>query len=171
MSELKIKGVSNEIIQELNEIKWFEKCGLDTGRQGVLRNKNIQDVIKTISSIKWENIVLDFEGDITSELCKRQINGLGNEYSEWNNLVKDFKINYLPSLEKNWNSILENKGLNIKCVLDDIKSNVLLIAVLYTYRDIIEVPKFFQEMLDIYKDGHLPCGWKGKKEKGCIIIF
>ena len=119
-------------------------------------------------SARYENIVLGYQGDFTNALfisCREQY----NEW--WNLLVNHFKAQYIPRLNKIWKSKLEPLGLNEKYVLNDISFNVLSIAVIGAYKEQIPMPDFFQKMLEIYKNGHLICGWKGNKDNGSFIIY
>lgn len=157
-------------IEHLYQIPWFENCGNDTQDFG-LCVKNKDEVIKRISSMKWSNTVLDFQGDITSKLCLRQIHGEGDEYKCWNELVNEFKTLYLPKLDAIWSEKLKPLELDTKQVMDDIRFNVLGLTVIHTYNSIIEYGEFFSKMLLIYEARHLPCGWYGKKDFGTFYVF
>lgn len=159
------------IIKELYDINWFVNCGKGIIYSGTVQAKNTAQVLKAIYSDKWSNIVLDYSNDVTAQLCKRQVSGKGNEYSSWNELVSYFKTNHINILKEKWKAALEKYKLNNETIISDVSMNILTIAVVNTYKDIAEVPKFFAELLQIYKDGYLPCGWKGKKNDGSIIVF
>lgn len=159
------------IIKELYDINWFVNCGKSIINNGTVQAKNAAQVLKTINSDKWSNMVLDYSNDVTAQLCKRQINGSGNEYGKWNDLVSDFKTNHINILKEKWQVALEKYGLNNESVISDVSMNILTIAVVNAYKDIAEISDFFIELFQIYKDGYLPCGWKGKKNDGNIIVF
>jgi len=48
--------------------------------------------------MKWENTVLDFRGYVTSQLSRRKIAGLGDEFAQRNDLTNEFKQKYIPAM-------------------------------------------------------------------------
>ncbi len=136
-----------------------------------MRAKDKDDAIKHISSLKWQNVVLEHQGDVTSKLCIRCIRGEGDEDKLWNGLVKEWKSEYLPSIESIWIKNLDAVGLNIKAVIDSVRFSVLDIVMADAYNSIVPMDQFFIDLLAIYESGHLPCGWWGKKDKGCFYYF
>lgn len=67
--------------------------------------------------------------------------------------------------------LLEPLDLAEKDVLDDLCFNVLAIVTIDAYKGILETPPFFRQLLSLYQQGHLACGWKGKKDKGCFLVY
>lgn len=163
--------INEQFVDKLYKIPWFSNCGKQSSLNWALCVNSASEVAKMITSIRWQNIVLDNRGDITEQLSIRSCKGMGTEYQEWNNLVSDFKNNYLPQLEAQWKSALGQIDLDIQEVMNDISFNILAIVMADAYKEIVAIPTFFTRLLEIYEAGHLPCGWKGKKEKGAFIIF
>lgn len=164
-------NIDRNLIEELEQVPWFSCCGALIPFQWALPANSPSGALKAISSARWENMVLDQRGDFTEQLSIRAVKGLGHEEREWNKLVGEFKEKYLPGLRGRWEKGLDRVVLNQKEVLDDIAFNVLAVATLDAYKDILPMPQFFQRMLEIYQGGFLPCGWKGTKEKGCFVVF
>ena len=106
-------------------------------------------------------MILDTQGDITEQLSLRSTSGLGREYQEWNNLVLDFKKSYIPQLMSQWESALERS----------VSFNILSITVIDAYKDIVSMPILFCRILEVYEAGWLPCGWRGSKETGKLIVY
>lgn len=98
--------INNEFIEKLNGIDWFYNCGNTTPENLGLKVRSAGEAKKTISSLRWENIILDNQGDLTSQLSIRSCKGLGKEYQEWNELVKKVKECYMPIWKKTWNKEL-----------------------------------------------------------------
>ena len=163
--------INKEIIDELYNIPWFHNCGKQVPSQFGMRVDSLSAVKEHITSLCWENIVLEHQGDMTVKLCNRSCQGIGKEYQAWNNLVDDFKRIYLPQLETQWKSQLSLFDLHIKEVIDDVSFNVLGIVMADAYKEILPISDFYTQLLEIYKNGYLPCGWIGKKDKGCFIIY
>lgn len=164
-------NMDGKLIERLEQIPWFSCCGNPVSFSWALSAGSPSAALKAISSVRWENMVLDQRGDFTEQLSIRAAKGLGHEEREWNKLVGEFKEKYLPGLRDQWEKGLDWIALNRKEVLDDIAFNILAIATLDAYKDILPMPQFFQRMLEIYQSGFLPCGWKGTKEKGCFVVF
>lgn len=163
--------INKEIIDILYNTSWFSNCGKQTPPQFGIRVDSVNEVKNHITSIRWENIELEHQGDITEKLCNRSCQGIGQEYQAWNNLVDDFKRNFLPQLETQWKKQLSLFDLNMKEVIDDISFNILGIVMADTYKKIVPMSSFYVKLLEIYINGYLPCGWIGKKDKGCFVIY
>lgn len=155
------------MIEKLNNIDWFSACGKDITMENVVKSENLSSMKKTIQQTCWENMILEKQGDFTAQLSV----SFKKQYSEWNNLVSEFKKKYLPDLQKKWKLKLAEMELDEKYIMDDIRFNILGIVVIDAYRDCIPMPDFFKELLKLYESGHLPCGWKGKKDAGNFIVY
>lgn len=155
----------------LLELPWFSNCGQPCQLPGALAVKSPKEAMKGISSARWENLFLDRRGDFTTALCLLSIHSQEKPDRQWNPLAQEFKEKYLPALEPLWQKALEPLGLWEKPVLDDLRFVLLGIAVIDAYKEIIETPEFFRQLLTLYQTGHLPCGWKGKKEQGCFLVY
>ena len=162
--------INAELMNQLCSIPWFQNCGEGIPPLG-LKVMDNGDVLKSISSLKWENTVLEHQGDITSKLCDRSLNGEGDEMKLWNDLVKEWKSDYLPKMDSIWARNLDRIGLNVKEVIDDVRFNVLSIVMADAYAQIVPMDNFFKDMLAIYAMGYLPCGWSGKRDKGAFYIY
>lgn len=162
--------INQKMVERLCAIPWFQNCGKDVSNLG-LKVSSKEEVIKRNSSLKWGNTVLDFQGDLTVKLSKREISHEGDENKLWNGLVKEWKQTYLPQLDEVWCTKLEELGLNTKEVISMVRFCVLDIVMTDAYRSIFPVDDIFERLLEIYESGHLPCGWSGKKDKGAFYIY
>lgn len=158
-------------INGLMELPWFSACGEPVHIPDVMAVKNAKEAIKGISSARWENVFLDFRGDFTTDLCLLSIRSQEKPDRQWNPLVDAFKEDHLPALEALWQRALEPLGLWEKAVIDDLRFVVVGVAVIDAYKELLETPEFFRRLLAVYRAGHLPCGWKGKKDKGCLLVY
>ena len=82
-------GINKELVERLYSIPWFQNCGEDIPPLG-LKVSSKDEVINRNSSIKWGNMDLDFQGDLTVKLSKRQIAREGDEYKLWNGMVNEW---------------------------------------------------------------------------------
>lgn len=162
--------INKDLVEHLYSIPWFQNCGEDIPHLG-LKVSTKEEVIKRNASIKWGNTVLDFQGDLTVKLSKRQISHEGDEYKLWNGMVNEWKSTYLPKLDDIWTARLGETGLNTKEIFNMVRFCVLAIVMADAYKNIVPVEDFFENLLKIYESGHLPCGWSGKKDKGTFYIY
>lgn len=163
--------LDRQMIRKLESISWFCKCGSPLPFEWAASAASTKDVLKAITTRKWENMVLETQGDVTEQLSMRSIKGLGREYQEWNNLVQNFKNDYMPQLNAQWGIALQQYGLNTSEVLSDVSFNILSIIVIDAYKTLVPMPQFFCRLLEVYELGYLPCGWRGTKGNGKLIIF
>lgn len=157
--------------ERLLGLPWFSACGQSCDIPGTMAVKSAAEAKKAIASSRWENLVLDHRGDFTEALCLYSIRTGGGEDRQWNPLSIGFKERYLPALTERWKEALDSLGLAEKAVLDDLCFNILAIATIDAYKGILETPPFFRQLLAIYGQGHLACGWKGKKDKGSFFVY
>ncbi len=158
-------------INKMLELPWFSACGQPCRIPDVMAVKNAREALKGISSARWENTFLDYRGDFTTALCLLSIRSQEKPDRQWNPQVDAFKEKCLPALEPLWQKALEPLGLWEKPVIDDLRFCVLGIVVIDAYKEILETPEFFRRLLAVCQEGHLPCGWKGKKDKGCLLVY
>lgn len=163
--------LDQNLLEKLVDIPWFCKCGNPLSFEWAVSAASEKAALKAITSRKWENMILDTQGDITEQLSLRSTSGLGREYQEWNNLVDDFKKSWMPQLHAKWETALQHYGLNTSAVLNDVSFNILSITVIDAYNALVPMPSFFSQLLKIYELGYLPCGWRGTKESGKLIIY
>lgn len=157
-----------ELINTLYSINWFSNCGNLIALENTEVLPSLSKVKKSIQSTRYENIVLDYQGDFTTAL----FTSYREQYNKWwNILVQQFKTQHLPKLSKAWESGLLPLKLNEKYILADIAFNVTVIAVIGAYKEQISMPEFFRTMLAIYQSGHLVCGWSGNKLNGKFISY
>ena len=158
-------------INKMLELPWFSACGQPCRIPDVMAVKNAREALKGISSARWENTFLDYRGDFTTALCLLAIRSQEKPDRQWNPQADAFKEKCLPALEPLWQKALEPLGLWEKPVIDDLRFCVLGIVVIDAYKEILETPEFFRRLLAVCQEGHLPCGWKGKKDKGCLLVY
>ncbi|MPQ31917.1 hypothetical protein E4V42_10790 [Clostridium estertheticum] len=162
--------VNMEIVERLEKINWFKNCGKPLSislMYDVNYAKDINSVIKHISSTRWGNIGLEEKNDLTSYLFKNY----PNKYHQvWNELVENIKENIMINIKNEAIKMANNKGLNDNSIIGHIEWDILIIIMAFTYSEYKE-PTFYKEILRIYESGNIPCGWKGTYPNGRIIIY
>ena len=162
--------INKEVVDRIKKIKWFKNCGKKLEIPlvyDVSYAKDINSVIKHISSPRWENIGLEEENKLTSYLFK---NHPDKYHQVWNCIIKDIKGTILTDIKDNVISIANEFNLDEEAIITQIEWDILGIIMAYTYCDYME-PTFYKEILKIYENGNIPCGWKGTYPNGKIIIY
>lgn len=157
-----------KLYEKFMNCNWFEKCG---SREEVYENldyiwaKNIKDVDKNINSIKWENTCIEEDNELRAFLQMNypDLRCLRNEQIEIINKL------YIPGIEEKIKQAVVKYSLPER-VFIDARANVLLIFICDFYSEQYH-SEFYERMLEIYLSGHLPCGYKGRFQKGSIIIY
>ena len=162
--------INKEIIDKIKKINWFTNCGNNLEISllyEVSYIKNIENLVKHISSIRWENISLEEENKLTVYLFKNH----NDKYQDtWNFLVREIKSKILPDIKEKVIKMAEENEVNRKEIITQIEWDILGIIMAYSYSDYME-PVFYKEIFRIYENGNIPCGWKGTYPKGEIIIY
>lgn len=127
--------------------------------------KDKEEAVKNISSIKWENLCLELNGNFTEFL----FTNFREKYNFWNKYVNELKDNYLPLIIENIELILQEKNYP-KIFLDDVMFNLITIFMLDIYSEFY-YEGFFENILHVYLSGHLVCGWYGKYPKGKLMVY
>ncbi len=149
-------GIKPEFFEQLVSCDWFCNCGDKTFDQfEVYIEESREMAIARLNSLVRENACLEKE------------NKLRNAMSEvpcgWNHVVKEVKQSgYIGKVSKRIKSGLKRKGILGEEELVTIRSDVLFLF-LANYFSAYYTDTFYEQMLQIYLSGHLPCGYEWKK--------
>lgn len=156
---------------EIGTIQWFVNCGncvnLPTHP---LRAQSSEEALSFLGSPLWADVRTEAQGDLTGYLAKHHYTSYGGY---WNNLAKESRARLEKDLMPKLISSLAAVGLPdiTKDVMLDVNRAALEVS--YAHR-FPKIPRFFSRLLDVYRNGHLPCGWTEDMEKwpaGDIIAF
>lgn len=92
-------------------------------------------------------------------------------FQRWNAIADQAKLQCVtPLVERTWTPFAQSRSLG-KRFLDVISFNVLLAIIEHEYRDCRGAPAFCTHLLEVYRDGHLPCGWEGVWPQGKLLFY
>jgi hypothetical protein len=156
------------IVEILRKIEWFKNCEKDSlvSKYQINYVRDIKSVNKHCLSTRWNNLRLERRGDLTAFLSVKRI----EKYNLWNSFALKLRDEIMPEfkviIEERWKEKyqLENEITNTVC--KDISAAIMI----YQFREYFIEP-FYDEIICIYEQGYLPCGWKGTYPEGKIIIF
>ena len=111
--------------------------------------------------MNWENKLLSKAGDMSE-----YIGNLDEKYlDESNEKVEYYRENYIPPLE----NVLQNrlKKFELTEIVLPITRYIIMIMLKAKHFSKLYTDTFWDQILEIYKSGHIPCGYK----KGVFLVY
>ena len=130
----------------------------------IIQLKTVKDAEKSINSLKWENFVLEKDGDFSAYLFKNH----SDMYKHWNSLAISAKEEIIPQIEERLDNLIADSKL-LESMKDQIKFDIVSLAIYLTIKK--EIPQaespFFDDLYALYQAGYIPCGY----EKKCYKVL
>ena len=122
----------------------------------IIQLKTLKDAEKSINSLKWENFVLEKDGDFSAYLSKNH----SDMYKHWNSLAISAKEEIIPQIEARLDNLIADSKL-LESMKDQIKFDIVGLAIYLTIKKEIPQAKsqFFDELYALYQVGYIPCGY------------
>ena len=125
----------------------------------IIQLKTVKDAEKSINSLKWENFVLEKDGDFSAYLSKNH----SDMYKHWNSLAISAKEEIIPEIEARLDNLIADSKL-LESMKDQIKFDIVGLAIYLTIKK--EIPQaespFFDDLYALYQAGYIPCGYAKK---------
>ena len=130
----------------------------------IIQLKTLKDAEKSINSLKWENFVLEKDGDFSAYLSKNH----SDMYKHWNSLAISAKEEIIPQIEARLDNLIADSKL-LESMKDQIKFDIVGLAIYLTIKKEIPQAKsqFFDDLYALYQAGYIPCGYA----KGCYKVL
>lgn len=163
-------SLPRDLVGELATIEWFSSVGRDDmsiERSLAIPARRVPSIAtarESISAPEWEAVTADAAGRLTSWLHSR----CKAEYQQWNDLVRQVKVALDAEVLPKARAFAATSGIGdilVDCVAWDVLNGVMEL----TYAR-CRPPAFFAHLLDVYKVGHLPCGWEGEWPVGKLLF-
>ena len=124
--------------------------------------KKLQEAEKNINSLKWENFVLEKDGDFSVYLFKNQ----SDIYKHWNSLANSAKEEIIPEIEARLDNLI-TEGKLVASMKDQILFDIIGLAIYLTIKNVVPQAesRFFDDLCALYQAGYIPCGYAGGKYK------
>ena len=156
--------------KELEKIDWLGRCGQPFSLQLTFPTTFVSswsEAAQHYSDQAWEDATLEAQNRLTERLSAHH----RVAYQNWNNVVQSAKERIVfPLTSRVWFPLAERLGLG-KPLVDCISWDVLGAVMEHEYRDLADCPPFFQELLQVYRTGHFPCGWVGDWPSGKLVVW
>mgnify|MGYP000935401086 FL=1 len=154
--------IHSEVINELINID-FLKEERETSLP-ITQLKTVKEAEKNINSLKWENFVLEKDGDFSVYLFKNH----SDVYKHWNELANNAKEEIIPEIEVRLDNLIA-EGKLVASMKDQIKFDIIGLAIYLTIKK--ELPQaestFYDDLYALYQAGYIPCGFA----KGCYKVL
>ena len=130
----------------------------------IIQLKTLKDAEKSINSLKWENFVLEKDGDFSAYLSKNH----SDMYKHWNSLAISAKEEIIPQIEARLDNLIADSKL-LESMKDQIKFDIVGLAIYLTIKKEIPQAKsqFFDELYALYQAGYIACGYA----MGCYKVL
>lgn len=154
--------IYDDVINELKNIDFLkEERAINLP---IIQLKTLKDAEKSINSLKWENFVLEKDGDFSAYLSKNH----SDMYKHWNSLAISAKEEIIPQIEARLDNLIADSKL-LESMKDQIKFDIVGLAIYLTIKKEIPQAKsqFFDELYALYQAGYIPCGYA----KGCYKVL
>ncbi|WP_340399400.1 hypothetical protein [Paenibacillus sp. FSL H8-0079] len=162
--------INKEIFDRIDSIHWFTNCGTPIAQGSIKQSIVLIDgwvqAEKWYSATSWEHTTLEARNTLTEFLHRKY----PNQDAEWNKKVEDAKGYIDSSLSAKLHSYKDQYQLD-HIFVDCVKWDVLHAIMEFAYTDCKRLPHFFLDLLQIYENGHFPCGWEGDYPNGKLVVY
>ena len=152
--------INDDVIKSLISIPFLN--GSRETTVPIKQIKKLQEAEKNINSLKWENFVLEKDGDFSVYLFINH----SDIYKHWNSLANNAKEEIIPEIEARLDNLV-GEGKLVASMKDQILFDIIGLAIYLTIKK--EVPqvesRFFDDLYALYQAGYIPCGYAGGQYK------
>ncbi len=156
------------LYEKLLQCDWLSRCG---DREEIYQNfrfiwaQSLSEAEEKINSVRWENIVGEEKNEIWAFLMEHH----PDAFEKWNEELARIKEKYVPDIMAAVKDAVTEKNLPESFILD-IECNVTMVFIFDFYSELYQCD-LMNNILEIYLSGHLPCGYKGRFQKGKVIVY
>ncbi len=158
--------INPELKRRLLAIEWFSHCGEENVKCAfqVKYVKNFKEACKYSEGIKWSNLLLEMQNELSAGIHFRR-------KTNWNEFVDEMKKTIIIDMEKAVFAALKNKGIiETKEIWDNVKYMMLECILADHFRPLND-QMFCEHLLNVCEQGYLPCGWDGNYPLGKLIVY
>lgn len=165
-------GISMELkpdfLEKVTNCNWFENCGdQNFGKFEVIFINDKSEIPESMHSHKWENLYLAKRGDFYTSIFlnhREQYSLMNEEFNKAKKEVLTFSKRFTAGLKK---KEIRFDGL----VLRNVIGNFQILFMINHFSEYYTPDIYYEQMLEIYLSGHLPCGWSGGQKNGIFKVY
>jgi hypothetical protein len=126
---------------------------------------SLDRALESNAQLEWENTRLEAANTFGFELQAVS----KAEYQLWNDVILFANDRYRELIEPKLQAILLARGLPEK-FRSTTRWNAKHVMLEAAYRDVVR-PRFSTWLMDVYRQGHFPCGWRGNWPEGRLLVY
>lgn len=163
--------VNMEVVKQIENINFFEKCG----QRDKLQLNHGYRLIRSLDSIDDESLIYSWDNT-----CQRSMNDISSYLQdnyedilnhEWNPLVDDIDRDIMPNINDEIYSKCSGTNFGdrdelVRSIVHNIKQIIMASSMKEYYKS-----DFFEDLFTIYKAGHIACGWIGSQYYGKFKVY
>lgn len=158
--------LKKNFIDDITNCEWLTKCGKKDIFSFDIILLDEENALNSICNPKWERVWMDARDDFTDYLddtCKELYERV------WNKYVKKYREEFANPLSESLKKRYPDNEI-YETFIGFVRSNIIFMFMYNLFSDYYKC-RFFDEMLEIYLNGHVPCGWEGKYPNGKFKVF
>lgn len=187
---MKLVEIDSNFVESLMAIRWFENIGKPYDKSVLypLSDKAVsylkklgkelsgicvenvgtyEKFVSHINNVEWANHIISWQNELSESLNANY----HSEYQIWNEIARksgEYVDSQLkPILCLDW---LDEK--DVDQIWTELRLNILSIMIENAYKKCRKEKYFKHVLLEVYKAGHIPCGWVGGKfPDGKLLVF
>jgi hypothetical protein len=164
--------VSEAMLNRIDRIDWFSRCGEPYTANISIPNKQVQTwriALEQCKKDRSKEARIEARNWITAYLHQHH----NEQYQEWNQITSSAKAQMAELIDASLQSALEKYRIDDLCILHATRWIVLAAMMEDAYRDLLPSQQiFFHDLLTVYEDGHFPCGWADDKwPSGTLLVY
>jgi hypothetical protein len=167
--KLGLSTIDHGFCDSVRDIPWFSRCGQAPTLDIPLPVQPIHawsEAVASLSSPHWENTTIDARNSFTAFLHKR----FNRQFQLWNMIAEEVRRQYVEPLSVEiWQPFAMSRSVS-DALVHSIRWTIVAALMEHEYRDCRGAPKFFLHLLDVYRGGHIPCGWEGSWPNGKLLV-
>lgn len=160
-----------DLVKDLRNFPWFSRCGDREPVDSLFSIRWAESASQAQAACTgrfWDIVLLDAQNALSLFLSR----SAPHRFQKWNESVKVVKSEVVaPLITSILDERLAASGLGVgarHCV----ESNLTLALLARAHSDLDGLPRFFEQLLPIYRAGHFPCGWyAGRPPHGVLLVW
>ncbi|MEB6224943.1 hypothetical protein [Pantoea anthophila] len=156
--------ISAKAVYRLKNISWFINAGKVSYFNNVKQITAESDFIINVTSVGWENITLEAGNAITGYLAKKQ----SSKCQHWNRLVREAKAIMHSEIIP---TITNPTQFDDDFLINIVKWDLISFLAEDACKELLPNPLFFERLMLIYENGHIPCGCAGQSPSGKLVVY
>lgn len=153
-------------LDDITNCEWLSRCGKKDSFTFDIKLMDEENALNSIISPSWERVWMEARDDFSAYLgdnCKEVYE------REWNIHTKKYRTEFVnPLCESLKRNYPDDEKYNT--VINFVRSNIIFLFMYNLFSDYYS-NRFFDEMLEIYLAGHVPCGWEGSYPNGNFKVY